>query len=344
MATLDDYRILGVSPKSPWDEVRRRFRMLAQEHHPDRNPDDPEAATRFRLVVEAYEAIQAARSRPRQAAGNYRTPQFEGNEDLFEEFFGIASAARMSRSAGANFRYDLEIPFFAAIKGMETTIDVDHNANCLHCHGTGLALGTDYQQCPQCQGRGRRFGGPGLLRFGPFCDRCRGRGKIAAQACHHCGGHGHFLEKREYRLRIPPGTEDGARLRLRGEGGEGFQDGPPGNLEVIIHVAPDDFFTRLGNDLHCQIKVPFTLAALGGVIRIRTLDGSREVNLPKGTQTGWVFRVPGAGAPAGPGRAPGDQVNEVVVTTPVNLSPRQIELLEEWNRLEQEELRKAGHE
>jgi molecular chaperone DnaJ len=344
MATRDYYRILGVSPKSPWDEVRRRFRLLAQEHHPDRNPDDPEAAARFRLVVEAYEAIQACRAKPKRGAGNYRTPQFNGNEDFFAEFFGISSGVRKFKSAGANFRYDLEIPLYAAIKGTETVISVDHNASCLRCHGTGLALGATYQPCPQCQGRGRRYGGPGLLRFGPFCDRCRGRGKIVAQACHHCGGHGQLREKREYRLRIPPGTEDGARLHFRGEGGEGFQEGPPGNLEVVIQVAPDDFFSRVGNDLYCQIKVSFALAALGGIIRIRTLDGFQEVKLPKGTQTGWVFRVQGAGAPAGPGRAPGDQVNEVVVTTPLNLSPRQKELLEEWNQLEQEEVRKVGHE
>lgn len=253
MSALDYYHILGISPRSSLEEVRRRYRTLAMQYHPDRNPDDPEAAAHFRQVVEAFEAIQSAKTRKkRQASQNYRSPRFTDREHLFQEFFGIPRAgAPLQRSAGANFRYDLQIPFASAIRGMQTVIELDRPLDCHHCRGTGLAVGSGYRDCPDCQGRGRRFGGPGLLRFGPLCDRCGGRGRIVSQACGHCHGAGCQPVRRQYRLQIPPGTEDGTRLRFSGEGGSGFQDGPAGSLEVVIHVAPDKIFTRVGNDIHC---------------------------------------------------------------------------------------------
>jgi molecular chaperone DnaJ len=349
MAALDYYRILGVTPKSTLEEVRRRYRLLARKHHPDKNPGDPEAAGRFRLVVEAFEAICAARSkaraRPRSHAAHYRKPRFTDKDDLFEELFGIRQEdIPKSWAAGADFRYDLEIPFMAAIKGMGTVIAVEHHPACPHCEGSGLAPGAAFQDCPECQGRGRRYGGPGLLRFGPVCERCRGRGKIVARPCPYCHGRGLYSRKREYHLRIPPGTCDGARLRIRGEGGEGWQNGPPGNLEVVIHVAPHDTFTRVGNDIYCQVQVSLIEAALGGIIRIPTLDGFRTINLPQGVQSGWTFRFPGAGVPGGPQHPRGDQVNQVVVTSANNLGPQQGSWFGESIRLEPGQFDRAGHE
>jgi len=351
MAALDYYRILGVKPTSTLEEVRRRYRLLARRHHPDLNPDDPEAAARFRLIVAAFEAIQAVRAqaeakgRSRKSAANYRQPRFTGKESVFEEFFGISQdGAPLSWSAGADFRYDLEIPLVAAIKGMGTVIAVDQEPPCRPCGGTGLAVGAAYQECPDCQGRGRRFGGPGLLRFGPVCARCRGRGTIVAVPCRHCGGLGRRSHQQEYHLRIPPGTRDGACFRIKGEGGEGFRNGPRGNLLVVIHVAPHEFFTRVGNNIHCRVEVSFAEAALGCAIRIPTLDGYQWVNLPQGTPTGWSCRFFGAGAPGTPTQPPGDQVNEVIVTTPQNLSLQPRSLLRELDRLEQGQLDRAGHE
>ncbi|MFZ5447825.1 MAG: DnaJ C-terminal domain-containing protein [Thermodesulfobacteriota bacterium] len=355
MAAPDCYRILGIKPSSTLEEVRRRYRLLARQHHPDLNPDDPDAAARFRQVAEAFEAVLAAKaeakakakasSRTRTNTSQYRQPRFTGKEDFFEEFFGIyQDGSPPSWSAGADFRYDLEIPFMAAIKGMGTVISVDHHPPCRYCQGTGLTPGTAFRECPECQGRGRRFGGPGLLRFGPVCGHCQGRGKVVAHPCLHCGGLGSSSHTREYHLQIPPGTRDGTRLRIKGEGGGGLQNGPPGNLEVVIHVAPHNFFTRMGNDIHCRVEVSFAEAALGSAIRIPTLDGFQTVNLPQGTQSGWTFRFVGAGAPGGPQEPPGDQVNEVIVTTPQNLSSRQRSLLEELGSLEREALDRAGHE
>ena len=353
MAAPDYYRILGVKRSCSVEEARRRYRMLARRHHPDLNPDDPDAAARFRQVAEAFEAILAAKakakakakagSRTRKTAGQYRQPKFTGREDFFEEFFGIFPDAA-SPSAGPDFRYDLEIPFTAAIKGMGTVIAVDHQPPCGYCQGTGQSPGTAYRECPECQGRGRRFGGPGLLRFGPVCGHCQGRGKVVAHPCPHCGGLGSCSHKREYHLRIPPGTLDGARLRLKGEGGGAYQDGPPGNLEVVIHVAPHDFFTRMGNDIHYKVEVSFDQAALGGAIRVPTLEGFQTVHLPQGTQSGWTFRFPGAGAPGGLQEPRGDQVNEVIVAPPQNLGLRQRSILEELGRLDPEPFDRAGHE
>jgi molecular chaperone DnaJ len=209
--------------------------------------------------------------------------------------------------------------------------------SCHHCRATGLAPGSSHQVCPDCQGRGRQ-GGPGLLRFGPLCERCQGRGQTTVQACPHCRGQGHLWETHQYHLRIPPGIEDGARLRLAGAGGPGFRNGPPGNLEVFIHVEPHLFFTRVGNDLHCRLQVSFAQAALGGMVRVPTLDGSRDLDLPRGTQSGKVFRFPGAGAPGGPQQRPGDQIVEVVVITPSDLSPGQKAILEEFADLDQQQL------
>ena len=238
MIIRDCYRILGVPPNAPLAEVRQRYRSLARQHHPDHHPDDPEAGIRFRQLAEAYQTIQQARQRSRTACQNLRSPRFPEDDEFFQEFFGISgSSARLRQSAGADFRYDLQISFAAALRGTQAVIQVDRAFNCRRCQGTGLAPGGGYASCPACRGRGRSHYGPGLLRFGPRCPRCGGSGKVIAQACDHCHGQGATLGKREYRLRLPPGIPNGARLRLDGEGGQGFQNGPPGNLEVVIHVA-----------------------------------------------------------------------------------------------------------
>ncbi len=337
MSAADYYRVLGISQEAPWTEIRRRYRVLAREFHPDRNPGDPEAAARFRQVAAAYEAIREIKARigrrPRPEAQNYRRPRAFDQDQFFEEIFGIPrTGASLENAPGADFRYDLQIPFAAAIQGMETDITVFRTNYCTYCGNTGRAPGTGCQVCPDCHGRGRLLGGPGLLRFGPVCQVCRGRGKIAIQACSRCHGKGSWGETRHYHLSIPPGIRDGARLRLAGEGGAAFQKGPPGNLEVVIHVQPHHFFSRVGNDLYCRVEISFAQAALGGPIRVPSLDGFFTFDLPRGTQHGRVFRFLGAGAPGG------DQVMEVVVTTPQFFNPRQVEILQEMLTLEPESL------
>jgi molecular chaperone DnaJ len=337
------------------EEVRRRYRLLAHRYHPDHNPGDPEAAARFRLVLEAFEAIQAARSeadsqakaraRTRRNASQYRQPRFSDRAGLFEEFFGIGQDTEpLSWSAGPDFRYDLEIPFVSAIRGMGAVIAVDHHPTCPQCEGTGLYPGANYRECPDCQGRGRRYGGPGLLRFGPVCERCRGLGKIVASPCQHCGGLGSYSCNKKYHLRIPPGTRDGARFQVPGEGGAGFRNGPPGNLLVVIHVTPHDFFTRVGNDIYCKIEVSVDEAALGGGIRIPTLDGFQMVNLPQGIQTGWTCRFLGAGAPGDSQQPLGDQINEIIVNPTNRANAQERSFLKGVDRREAGQMDRAGHE
>ncbi|MFZ5452792.1 MAG: DnaJ C-terminal domain-containing protein [Thermodesulfobacteriota bacterium] len=344
MATREDYRILGVSPRATWEEIQRRYRLLAWQYHPDHHPEDPEAAAQFRRLAAAYEALRQVKDRPRAGDRKYVRPRFRNKRQVFEEIFGIERpGSPLQQSPGADFRYDLQISFLAAIRGTETDIQVHRDLSCSHCQGTGMDPGSRSQECPDCQGRGRN-GGPGMLRFGPLCKRCRGRGRITPRACPHCHGQGYVWEINHYHLRIPPGTVDGTRLCLTGAGGQGFQNGPPGNLEVRIHVEPHYFFTRVGNDLHCRLQVSFAQAALGGLVNVPTLDGCRPLNLPRGTQSGKVFRLPGGGAPGGPRHSPGDQIVEVVVTTPGNLSPGQKAILEEFASLEREQMSGAGYE
>jgi molecular chaperone DnaJ len=338
MATLEDYRMLGVSPRATWEEIQRRYRTLVWQYHPDHHPENPEAAAQFRRLAEAYDALRQVKNKPRAAAQKYVRPRFRNKQQIFEEFFGIERpGSPLQQSSGADFRYDLQIPFLAAVLGLETEIQVPRDMSCRHCRSTGTVPGRGRQECPDCQGRGRK-GGPGLLRFGPLCGRCQGRGATAIQACPHCQGEGYLWRNTRYRLRIPPGTADGARLHLAGGGGQGFQNGPPGNLEVIIHVEPHFFFSRVGNDLHCRLPVSFAQAALGGKVSVPSLDGYRTLHLPRGTQSGKVFRLPGGGVPGGPQGPAGDQIVEVVVTTPAALSPGQRAILEKFADLEREQL------
>jgi molecular chaperone DnaJ len=334
-----------VSARAGWEEIRQNFRVLVRRYHPDLNPDNEEAAAQFRQVRMAYEAILAARSRSRRHQQQYARSQFTVSDELFEEAFGISRPdPHRHIGTGADFRYDLRISLVAALFGMETSIEVPRFRTCRHCQGSGRAAPEDAPACPECQGRGHRTLGPGLLRLGPVCGRCQGRGKLQEKVCPQCHGQGRQVSIHRYEVKIPPGAAEGTRLCIAGEGGQGFHNGPPGNLEVVISVEPHDFFTRRGQDLYCQVQVSFAQAALGGLIRIPTLTGYRMLNIPKGLQSGRIFRLPGGGAPGGPARQSGDQIIEVMVTTPNRLTSGQRDILEELARLEQGEFTLAAHE
>jgi len=345
MTTRESYRILGVNSKSGLEEVRRRFRALAQKYHPDLNPDNPETAVQFRRVVEAYEKVQAHLAKTPRGEKRYYRSRKSAKKGFFEEVLGMDPGEEaLPRSMGPDFRYDLRIPFVDAVVGLSTTIVVPHSAPCDRCGGRGRVPSSQLQPCPNCQGKGGPVKGPGLFRSGPDCRRCRGKGLIPEELCPVCGGKGHHQQVRQYLLDIPPGTEDGARFRFVGQGGESYAGGPPGNLEVVISVEPHEFFTRKGRDLHCQFKVSFVQAALGGKVQVPTLRGYATLNLPRGTQNGCIFRFPAAGAPGGLNQPPGDQIVEVVVTTPESLTLAQREIMEELARLGKTEVIRAAYE
>lgn len=345
MTTRESYRVLGVTPKAGWEEVRRRFRVLVQKYHPDRNPDNPKAVARFRRIMEAYETVQAHRARTPQSEKAYYRSRRSDKQGFFEEVLGINPREEPSpRAMGPNFRYDLRIAFVDAILGLNTSIAVPRLVRCDHCGGHGRVPLIHSHTCPDCRGQGRPIKGPGLFRSGPACRRCLGKGLVQDRFCLACDGKGYQQQSKHYRLDIPPGTEDGERFQFVGEGGESHQDGPPGNLEVVISVEPHEIFTRQGRDLHCQFKISFVKAALGGAVQVPTLWGYTTLNLPRGTQNGCLFRFPAAGAPGTSQQPPGDQIVEVVVTTPEHLNLAQREIMEQLARLEKTQMNRAAHE
>lgn len=346
MTTRESYRILGVTAKAELTEIRRRFRALAQKYHPDLNPDNPKAAAQFRRVVEAYETVQAHLARTAKNEKLYYRNRRTAKQEFFEEVLGINPARETaSQSVGPDFRYDFRIPFVDAFLGMSTTIMVPRLDPCLYCHTSGKVPAGRPRTCPDCRGQGYPVRGPGMFRSGPECRRCRGKGVIQEEPCPACEGKGHHVHLRHYHLDIPAGTEDGDRFRFVGEGGESFvRGGSPGNLEVVVSVEPHEFFTRKGRDLHCQFKVSFAQAALGGEVQVPTLRGHATLNLPRGTQNGAIFRFPAAGAPGGADQPPGDQIVEVVVATPERLTPNQRNILEELARQGKTEINQAAHE
>ena len=321
MPTIPEYyRILGISPKAGIAEVKKRFRLLALKFHPDRNPRNPKAAARFREVAEAYGAICNLRSRrPSPPAGPQEQPAAEFNKSFvrnnLDEFFGANTISTMFPSfGGPDFRYDLQIPFLAALWGLEKEIEFRRLTPCRSCQATGMQPGSYYRDCPSCQGRGRRRASPGLLKIGALCDNCQGHGKIIDKPCLSCHGQGYRLELKRQRLGIPPGVEDGSRILINGEGGEGFQEGPPGHLVVVVHVEPHTFFTRLKNNLHCTLNISFAQAALGDTIQVPTPFGARFLELPRGTESGQNFLFPGLGVPSPDNSHSGNLVVTVKIT------------------------------
>jgi molecular chaperone DnaJ len=319
MPTMPDcYRILGVSPRDDLDTIKRRFRLLALKFHPDRNPRNPQAAARFREVAEAYASIcqthgrrrqQQAASRP-QAGPSHHYRAYA--RQAMADFFAAESGPRdLPSYGGPDFRYDLQIPFLVAMRGTEQDIAFQCLVLCRHCQGTGMQPGTGFQDCPTCQGRGRQRRTPGQLRIGALCEDCQGHGKIMSHPCPECQGLGYRMEWKKYRIRIPSGIEDGTRLLFRGEGGEGFAQGPRGHLVVVVHVEPHSFYTRHQNDLYGTVVVSLAQALWGDTIEIPTPWGVRYMELPRGSRSGQSFLFPGLGVP-GNGRT-GDLIITIEV-------------------------------
>jgi molecular chaperone DnaJ len=344
----DYYEVLGVSRSASEQEVKSAYRKLAMKHHPDRNPGDKAAEEKFKEAAEAY-AVLADRDKRaaydrfghagvgQTAAGGFDPTIFADFGDILGglgDIFGFGDIFGGRRSGmphrGADLRYDLEISFMEAAKGVETSVQIPRLEGCDTCRGAGAAPGTRPSACPQCQGRGQLRYQQGFFTVARTCGQCRGTGQIIAKPCPDCAGAGRVTRERKLTVKIPAGIATGQRLRLYGEGEHGSTGAPPGDLYVVVHVQDHPVFRRDGDDLYCEVPVHFPTLALGGEIKVPTLDGEESVKIPEGTQSSTVFRLRGKGMPNVTGRGRGDLHIIVQVLTPRKLSREQRRLVEQF--------------
>jgi molecular chaperone DnaJ len=343
----DYYEVLGVNRDASDEEIKKAYRKLAMKHHPDRNPGSKEAEERFKEAKEAYEILcEPEKRRAYDAYGHAGVhPNMGGMGgadaagfggfaeafgDIFSDIFGGGQGrGRSTVYRGADLRYNLEITLEQAARGTETKIRIPTMETCETCHGSGAKPGTQPKTCETCHGAGTVRLSQGFFSIQQTCPTCHGSGKMVADPCPTCRGAGRVKKHKTLSVKIPAGVDEGDRIRLSGEGESGVNGGPPGDLYVVMHLKPHPVFQRDGDDLHCQMPVSITLAALGGEIEIPTLEGSAKIKVPAETQTGQVFRLRGKGIKGVRSSYPGDLLCEVAVETPVRLTERQKELLRE---------------
>jgi molecular chaperone DnaJ len=338
------YEVLGVSRQADGTDIKKAYRQLALQYHPDRNPDDPEAEAKFKECSEAYEVLRdPERRRLYDAYGHegLRSSGFEGfggvNDifsafsDIFEGIFGFGGGGSGGGvRGGRDLRYDLEITLEEAAEGKEVSFPVGRETPCEACQGQGQKDGATPPVCRTCGGQGQVVRSQGFFRLATTCPSCRGAGRTVDDPCPECEGRGRVYTEKELTVRIPPGITHGQRLRMRGEGEGGLRGGPAGDLYVITHVKPHEVFERQGDELLRVLEVSMVQAALGRTVWVDTLvDGTTELELPAGVQTGELVRLKGLGMPRLRGGGRGDLHVQVRVRTPKKLSRRQRELLEE---------------
>ncbi len=345
MAKRDYYQILGVNRDAADDEIKKSYRKLAMKFHPDRNPDSKDAEDKFKEAKEAYEVLFDAQKRAAYDAHGHAglDPSAAGAGgagfggfadafgDIFGEIFGGNGGGRQRSNVyrGADLRYNLEISLEEAARGTETRIRIPTMEQCDTCHGSGAKPGTQAKTCSTCNGNGQVRMQQGFFSIQQTCPTCHGSGKVIEEPCAPCRGAGRIKKHKTLSVKIPAGVDEGDRIRLSGEGEAGVNGGPTGDLYVVIHIREHQVFTRDQNDLHCEMPISFTIAALGGEIEIPTLDGAAKIRIPAETQSGKVFRLRGKGIKGVRSNAFGDLMCHVVVETPVSLTPRQKDLLQE---------------
>ncbi len=352
MSKTDYYELLGCAKNASADELKKSYRKMAMQYHPDKNPGDKAAEHKFKEINEAYDVLRddqrrAAYDRFGHAAfeqggggGGFGGFEFSGGlGDIFEEMFGeILGGGRrggggqqQANNRGADLRYDLDISLEEAFKGAEKTVKIATSIACKDCKGQGTAPGTSPTTCSMCGGHGRVRAQQGFFTIERTCPTCQGAGKVIKDACKSCLGIGKTRQERTLSVNIPPGVEDGTRIRLAGEGEAGTRGGHAGDLYVILTVGPHQLFQREGANLYCRVPIPVTLAALGGTIEVPVIDGSvTEMKVDVGTQAGQQVRLKSKGMSVLRSAARGDLYVELMVETPVHLNKRQKELLQEF--------------
>ena len=345
----DYYSILSVDRTAVSEEIKVSYRKMALKYHPDRNPGDKESEEKFKEAAEAYEILSNPEKREiydRYGHEGLKGTGFQGFSgfedifsrfgDIFEDVFGFGSSRAKSGNAvrqGADLRYDLKISFMDAAFGTSPEIEIERFEKCEECGGTGASPGTQPTVCPTCRGVGQVTRSSGFFSISSACPQCHGAGRIIEKPCMSCRGTGKSRVRKSIQLKIPPGVETGSRLRLRGEGEEGQHGGPRGDLYVFIYIEPHDIFERDGNDIVCRISIPMSVAVLGGNIEVPTLKDKEQIKIPKNTPHGKVFKLRSKGIPHLRGFGRGDQLVQVTVEIPTDLSRKEEKLLKEFAKL-----------
>jgi len=345
----DFYDILGVNRDAGDEEIKKSYRKLAMKYHPDRNPDSKDAEEKFKEAKEAYEILSEPDKRRAYDAYGHAgvNPQMGGGGsgegfggfseafgDIFGEIFGGRGGGRGQQVyRGADLRYNMDITLEQAARGTETKIRIPSLDECGTCHGSGAKPGTQAKTCHTCNGQGQVRMQQGFFSIQQTCPTCHGTGKVIPEPCATCSGSGRVKNHKTLSVKIPAGVDDGDRIRLSGEGEAGMNGGPSGDLYVVVQLKAHSVFQRDGADLHCEMPITFTVAALGGEIHIPTLDGEAKIKIPPETQSGQVFRLRGKGIRPVRQTSAGDLMCHVVVETPVRLTDRQKELLRELEEI-----------
>ncbi len=357
MAKRDYYEILGISPNASSEDIKKAYRRLAVKYHPDKNRDNSkEAEEKFKEVSEAYKILSDAEKREiydqyghaglqadiGAGGGGFAGSDFDpmkvfndffgqrsssgGGGGIFDNLFGGRTGVREGQP-GSDLQYALEITFKEAAFGTEKEVQVPRYETCSNCRGSGVKPGSSPQTCPSCGGTGSIAVSQGFFSMSRTCTQCHGRGTVIKDPCKECRGSGRVRRTRRVKVKIPAGIDNGSHLRLTGQGEAGLRGGPAGDLYIAIRVRPHPIFKREGDTVICEIPITFTLAALGGEIRVPTLNGRARLKVPSGTQTNKIFRLRKMGIPHLHSSGKGDQWVKVIIETPVNLSAEQKQLL-----------------